>query len=134
MIFKTIKIIEIPNVHEERGKLAVIEKDIIPFDIQRIYYLFDVPNDAYRGGHAHISQQSVVIALSGSFDVILDDGENKTIVTLSKPNEGLYIPTGVWREIEDFSSGAVCLVIASTEFDESDYVRDYNVFKSSKNS
>lgn len=134
MIFKTIKIIEIPNVHEERGKLAVIEKDIIPFDIQRIYYLFDVPNDAYRGGHAHISQQSVVIALSGSFDVILDDGENKTIVTLSKPNEGLYIPTGVWREIENFSSGAVCLVIASTEFDESDYVRDYNVFKSSKNS
>jgi uncharacterized RmlC-like cupin family protein len=123
------KIIEIPNVHEERGQLAVIEKDIIPFSIKRVYYLYDVPSDAYRGGHAHIEQESVIIALSGSFEVIVDDGDIRKSIMLNKPNKGLYIPTRVWREVENFSSGSVCLVLASTEFNEVDYVRDYEDFK-----
>lgn len=123
------KIIEIPNVHEERGQLAVIEKDIIPFSIKRVYYLYDVPSDAYRGGHAHIEQESVIIALSGSFEVIVDDGDIRKSIMLNKPNKGLYIPTRVWREVENFSSGSVCLVLASTEFNEADYVRDYEDFK-----
>ncbi len=131
---KDVIIIDVPNVHEQRGKLAVIEKDIIPFNIKRVYYLYDVPNDAFRGGHAHIKQQSFIIALSGSFDVVLDDGNQKKIVMLNKPNKGLLIPQGIWRELENFSSGSVCLVVASTEYDESDYIRDYNEFKSSKES
>ncbi|RKE98107.1 sugar 3,4-ketoisomerase [Ichthyenterobacterium magnum] len=124
-----VDIINIPNVHEKRGKLAVIEKNLIPFAIKRIYYLYDVPSDAYRGGHAHIKQQSFIIPLSGSFEVTIDDGINKKTIMLNKPNKGLFIPSGIWREIDDFSSGSVCLVLASTEFDEKDYIRDYNRFK-----
>ncbi len=129
-----VAIIEIPNVHEKRGKLAVIEKDIIPFKINRVYYLYDVPSDAYRGGHAHKKQKSFIVPLSGSFEVLVDDGHQTQRYMLNKPNIGLYIPTGIWREIENFSSGAVCLVMASTEFDESEYIRDYDVFLSSKQS
>ncbi|MCK8480122.1 sugar 3,4-ketoisomerase [Psychroserpens algicola] len=124
--------LQIPNVHDIRGKLAVIEKETIPFSIERVYYLYDVPNDAFRGGHAHIAQESVVIALSGSFEVILDDGKNRKRIMLNKPNIGLYIPTGIWREIENFSSGSVCLVMASTVFNEEDYIRNYDDFVSSK--
>ncbi|WP_411767739.1 sugar 3,4-ketoisomerase [Winogradskyella sp. A3E31] len=131
---ENIQLIDIPKVHEERGKLAVIEKDIIPFDIKRVYYLYDVPSDAYRGGHAHLHQKSVVIALSGSFEVIIDDGMNRKSIMLNKPGKGLFIPNMMWREIENFSSGAVCLVIASTEFEENDYIRDYEQFKSLKSS
>ncbi|MGG5485500.1 sugar 3,4-ketoisomerase [Gaetbulibacter sp. PBL-D1] len=129
----TFRIIEIPKVHEERGNLAVIEKDGVPFDIKRVYYLYDVPSDSYRGGHSHIEQESLVLALSGSFEVVLDDGKQRQKIMLNKPNKGLYIPTGVWRELENFSSGAVCLVLASTEFNEADYIRDYDTFKLSKN-
>ena len=124
------KIIEIPRVHEERGKLAVIEKDVIPFTIKRVYYLYDVPSDAYRGGHAHKIQQSVIIALSGSFEVVIDDGSSRHSIMLNKPDKGLYVPTMVWREIENFSSGAVCLVLASSDYDEGDYIRDYQNYKS----
>ena len=124
------KIIEIPKVHEERGKLAVIEKNAIPFAIKRVYYLYDVPSDAYRGGHAHREQESVIIALSGSFEVVIDDGNSRHSIMLNKPDKGLYVPTMVWREIENFSSGAVCLVLASTDFDEGDYIRDYQSYKS----
>lgn len=127
-----IKIIEIPKIHDVRGNLAVIESDCIPFKMKRVYYLYDVPSDAYRGGHSHIEQLEFLVALSGSFEVILDDGKTKNSITLNKPNKGLLIPTGIWRELENFSSGAVCLVIASGEFDESDYIRDYNQFKLSK--
>lgn len=121
-------IIQIPDVHGERGKLAVVEKDIIPFKLQRIYYLYDVPHDSYRGGHSHKEQQSVIIALSGSFEIVVDDGISKKNYVLNKPNQGLYIPTGIWREIINFSSGAVCLVLASNEFDEAEYIRDYDEF------
>lgn len=119
----------IPNVHDLRGKLAVIEKDIIPFEMKRVYYLYDVPSDAYRGGHAHRKQESIMIALSGSFEVLIKDGEQEKKVMLNKPDRGLYIPTGIWREIDNFSSGAICLVLASTEFEEADYIRDFQEFR-----
>lgn len=127
-----VKIIEIPKVHEKRGKLAVIEKDTIPFEIKRVYYLYDIPTDSNRGGHAHLKQESFVVALSGSFDVVIDDGFKQQRIMLNKPDKGLYIPTGIWRELDNFSSGAVCLVMASTEFDESEYIRDYKKFNLSK--
>jgi uncharacterized RmlC-like cupin family protein len=130
----SVKLIHIPKVHDVRGNLAVIEGDCIPFEIKRVYYLFDVPSDAYRGGHAHKEQQSLILALSGSFEVVVNDGSKSERYMLNKPNIGLYIPTHVWREIENFSSGAVCLVLASTEYDESEYIRDYKAFLSSKQS
>ena len=125
---KDTSLIEIPKVHDERGSLAVIEKDVIPFNIKRVYYLYDVPSDSYRGGHAHLEQQSVIIALSGSFEVIVDDGESQKRVMLNKPTPGLFVPTNIWREIDNFSSGAVCLVLASTEYNENEYIRDYKSF------
>lgn len=127
-----VTVLEIPKVHDVRGKLAVVEKETIPFSIERVYYLYDVPSDAYRGGHAHKKQESVLIALSGSFEVIIDDGKQSKRIMLNKPNIGLYIPTGIWREIENFSSGSVCLVMASTEFNEGDYIRNHDDFVSSK--
>ena len=98
-----------------------------------MYYLYDVPSNAYRGGHAHKNLYQFLIALSGSFDVVLDDGNQKTKITLNKPNKGLLIPNGIWRELENFSSGSVCLVLASEEYDESDYIRNYKKFLSYKN-
>ena len=129
---KDVKIIDIPKIHDVRGNLAVIEGDCIPFEMKRVYYLFDVPSDAYRGGHSHIEQLEFLVALSGSFEVSLDDGKSKTSILLNKPNKGLLIPTGIWRELESFSSGSVCLVIASGKFDEADYIRKYDDFKLSK--
>jgi dTDP-4-dehydrorhamnose 3,5-epimerase-like enzyme len=128
-MLKKIELIDIPKITDPRGHLAVIEKNTIPFPIKRVYYLFDVPSDAYRGGHAHTKQETLLISLSGSFEVIIDDGFKQTKITLNKPTKGLYIPTGIWREIDNFSSGAVCLALASTEFDENEYIRDYDKFK-----
>ncbi|MBT8273255.1 MAG: FdtA/QdtA family cupin domain-containing protein [Bacteroidia bacterium] len=127
---KDIQIIDIPVIVDEegRGKLSVIEKDIIPFKIERVYYLYDVPSDAYRGGHAHKELIQLLIPLSGSFDVKLEDGRSTEVVRLNKPNKGLLIPTGIWRELENFSAGAVCLVLASNEFNEADYIWDYDTF------
>ena len=129
-----INIIDIPKISDPRGNLAVIEKDCIPYPVKRVYYLYDVPSDAFRGGHAHIEQQEFLVAVSGSFEVVLDDGETKQRVMLNKPNKGLLIPTGIWRELDNFSSGAVCLVFASDHFDEADYIREYNQFLRSKKS
>ena len=123
------KIVDIPKISDVRGNLGVIEKDTIPFKIKRVYYLFDVPSTAYRGGHAHINQVELLVALSGSFDVKLNDGIEETFVALNKPDKGLLIEKGVWRELENFSSGAVCLVLASDVFDEADYIRDFETFK-----
>jgi dTDP-4-dehydrorhamnose 3,5-epimerase-like enzyme len=125
-----MKIIEIPKIRDVRGNLAVIEKETIPFSIKRVYYLFDVPSDAYRGGHAHIEQSELLIALSGSFEVVLDNGVEKKRVMLNKPDKGLLIPAGIWRELENFSSGSVCLVLASDVFKETDYIRSYDNFQS----
>jgi dTDP-4-dehydrorhamnose 3,5-epimerase-like enzyme len=127
-----IKLIAIPKIEDRRGNLAVIEKDCVPFKINRVYYLYDVPSGAYRGGHSHKNQLEFLIALSGSFEVVLTDGKNDQRVMLNKPDQGLLIPTGIWRELENFSSGAVCLVIASDVFDEDDYVRNFKDFKLSK--
>jgi dTDP-4-dehydrorhamnose 3,5-epimerase-like enzyme len=128
-----IKILPIPKIQDVRGNLSVIEGDVIPFAMKRVYYLYDVPSGAERGGHSHKVQQEFLVALSGSFTVVLTDGKDKISVTLNKPNEGLWIPNGIWRELENFSSGSVCLVIASDIFEEADYIRDYNEFLLSKN-
>jgi len=126
---KDVQIIEIPKIHDVRGNLSVVEGNTIPFEIKRIYYLYDVPSGAERGGHSHIAQEELLIAVSGSFEVVLKDSWAEKIVTLNKPNQGLWIPTGIWRELQDFSSGSVCLVIASDTFDEQDYIREYKDFE-----
>jgi dTDP-4-dehydrorhamnose 3,5-epimerase-like enzyme len=123
-----IKIITIPKVEDHRGNLAIIEKKVLPFDVKRVYYLFDVPSTAHRGGHAHKEQSEFLIALSGSFDVVLKDGSTTQKVTLNKPDKGLLIQTNIWRELENFSSGSVCLVLASDVFSEEDYIRNYDEF------
>ena len=122
------KLITIPRITDPRGNLAVIENGVFPHDIKRVYYLHDVPSGAYRGGHAHKECVELLIAVSGSFEVVLDNGITKERVTLNKPSEGLLIDVNVWRELENFSSGSVCLVMVSTEFDEDDYIRDYEDF------
>ena len=123
-----IEIIEIPKIEDIRGNIAVIENEVIPFEIKRVYYLFDVPSSAKRGGHSHINQLELLLPLSGSFDVALNDGNEKRTITLNKPDKGLLIKSNIWRELENFSSGAVCLVIASGVFDEEDYIRDFETF------
>ena len=127
-----LKLIQIPTVEDLRGNLAFVQNDILPFDFKRIYYLFDVPSTAFRGGHSHINQHEILIALSGSFEVTVTDGKEKKSYLLNKPNIGLHIPTGIWRELENFSSGTVCLVLASDVFDEADYIRKYDEFLESK--
>ena len=127
-----IQLLQIPVVEDTRGNLAFIQKDFLPFEFKRVYYLFDVPSSAYRGGHSHIIQQEFLIALSGSFEVVLQDGVVKKSFVLNKPNVGLLIPTGIWRELQNFSSGAVCLVLASDVFEEADYIRDFDAFLESK--
>ncbi len=128
------KIIDIPKIvaDDGRGNLSVIEKDLIPYEIKRVYYLYDVPSDSIRGGHAHKELQQLLIALSGSFDVVLNDGINKEIISLNRPYTGLYIPSGLWRELENFSSGGVCLSLVSDVFKEEDYIREYSDFLSFK--
>jgi dTDP-4-dehydrorhamnose 3,5-epimerase-like enzyme len=122
------ELITLPKIEDYRGNIAVIEKDVIPFQIKRVYYLFDVPSTAKRGGHAHKEQFELLIPLSGSFDVQLKDGKEEKTVTLNKPDKGLLIKSNVWRELDNFSSGAVCLVISSGEFDEADYIREFDEF------
>ena len=123
-----IEIIQLPKIEDFRGNIAFIEKDIVPFSIKRVYYLFDVPSNAKRGGHAHKEQFELLIPLSGSFDVILNDGEKQQTITLNKPDKGLLIKSNIWRELENFSSGSVCLVISSGEFLEEDYIRNFDEF------
>jgi len=124
------KIVNFPKVTDYRGNLSFIEENRqIPFKIKRVYYLYDVPSGATRGGHAHKTLQQLVIALSGSFDIILDDGMQRRKFFLNRPHYGLYIPPKVWRELENFSSNSVALSLVSEVYDESDYIRNYDSFK-----
>lgn len=127
-------VIELDKVHSRSGNLTIIEDSIdIPFDVKRLYYLYDVPGGAERGGHAHKGLQQLIVAASGCFDVVLDDGKNRKVVELNRPYYGLYIVPGIWRELINFSSGAICLVLASEKYDVEDYIRDYDEFISMKN-
>ena len=130
------KFIDIPKIVSEEGlgSLSVIEKDLIPFAIKRVYYLYDVPSNATRGGHAHKQLQQFLVAVSGSFDVVLDDGLSRATFHLNRPYRGLYIPNGLWRELENFSSGAVCVSMVSEIYEEEDYLRAYQDFKLFKSS
>lgn len=125
--------IEFPVIPNPAGNLAVIEGEReVPFAIRRVYYLYSVPRGARHGGHAHRRLEQVLIAVAGEFDVILDDGEGRRSVRLAAPDRGLYVPTMIWRELVDFSSGAVCLVLASEPYDDGDYIRDYDEFVASR--
>lgn len=118
--------IELPVNHREKGNLTVIENGRhIPFDVHRIYYLYDVPAGESRGGHAHKELVQLIVAASGSFDIVLFDGNVKRAVTLNRPFNGLLVVPGIWRELNNFSSGSVCLVLASHEYDDNDYIREY---------
>ena len=126
---------DLPRIMDARGNLSYIEgPSFVPFDIRRVYYLYDIPGGADRGAHAHKALHQLVIALSGAFDVVLDDGKNKKFVRLDRAYKGLYICPMIWRTLHNFSSGAVCLVLASERYDEADYIRDYNSFLDSFNS
>jgi WxcM-like, C-terminal len=128
------KFIQLPKIHSPSGNLTSLEGGIdIPFFAKRVYYLYDVPGGSERGGHAHKELNQLVVAASGSFEVLLDDGINKKLVYLNRPNYGLLIVPGIWRELINFSSGAICLVLASTEYSESDYIRDFEQFKKLRN-
>jgi len=123
------KLVDLPKIPDARGNLTFVEADRhVPFSIKRIYYLYDVPGGAARGGHAHRELQQLMISMSGSFDVTLDDGRRRRRIHLNRSYLGLYICPMIWREIDNFSSGAVCMVVASHFYDENDYFRDYNMF------
>ena len=120
-------IIEMDQHHHDTGNITVVENGkTVPFDIKRTYYLYDVPGGESRGGHAHIELSQLIIAVSGSFTVTLDDGNVKRSFLLNRPYQGLYVVPGIWRTLDDFSSGSVCLVLASEKYSEEDYIRDYN--------
>ena len=128
------KIINLKRILDHRGNLSVVEqyKDV-PFPIKRVYWIYDVPGGECRGGHAHKQQSELIVAAGGSFTVTTDDGKIREDFFLNHPYRALLIPTGIWRTLNDFSSGALCLVMASDYFDESDYIRDYDEFISFKN-
>jgi hypothetical protein len=122
-------IIQLPKINNRAGNLTALENSItIPFDISRVYYLYDIPGGEARGGHAHKELEQFIIAASGAFDISLDDGVNKKVVHLDRPYMGLHIVPGIWRELLNFSSGAICLVLASHLYDEDDYFRDYSKY------
>jgi len=128
------KIIELDKIHNRAGNLTVVQNHLsIPFSVERVYYLYDVPNNAERGGHAHKELYQLIIAASGSFTIILNDGTVKKSFMLNNPNMGLLVVPGIWRELNDFSSGSVCLVLASMKYSASDYIRDYQEFLIYKN-
>lgn len=123
-------VVDLPRHRHPNGSLSVVQNDgTVPFDIKRVFYLYDVPGDAERGGHSHHVAQEFIIAAGGSFDVTVSDGHDTRKVSLNRPYKALYIPAGIWRNIDNFSSGSVCLVLTSRLFDENDYVRDYERFK-----
>lgn len=130
---KDCRMISLPKEGSDRGSLSHIASNgLIPFDIKRVYYTYDIPSGAERGGHAHIEQHEYVVSGSGSFTIIVDDGKEKKSFFLNSPNKGLYIAPGIWRELLEFSSGSIVLVMASGVYDEADYIREYSDFKELK--
>ena len=126
-------ILQLPQVNGVGGNITAINNQIeIPFETKRVYYLYDVPGGEARGGHGHKELQQLIIAASGSFDLIVDDGNIKRTFSLNRPNIGVYIPSGLWRELDNFSSGAICLVLASLKYNKTDYIRNYDEFKLTK--
>lgn len=124
-----IKLIVLPKLEDPRGNLSFIEEENhVPFKIERIYWIYDVPGGQVRGCHVFKEQKELIVALSGSFDVVIDDGINKKTVSLNRSYYGLYLPAGIWRQMENFSTNALALVLSSTQFSESDYIRDYQEF------
>lgn len=122
-------IIQFPKIQNRAGNITPLQNNIeVPFEIKRVYYLYDVPSGESRGAHAHKELEQLIIAASGSFDVTIDDGKNKKTVSLNRPNFGLHLKPGMWRELSNFSSGSICLVLASLLYDEADYIRDYDQF------
>ena len=129
MIISRCKLIDLPKISDPRGNLTYIEGNKhVPFDIQRVYYLYDVPGGSNRGGHAHRALHQLIIAASGSFDITLDDGQHKKQFHMNRSHFGLYVCPMIWRELKNFSSGAVCMVLASNIYDEADYLRDYKEY------
>ncbi|HEY3369704.1 MAG TPA: FdtA/QdtA family cupin domain-containing protein [Prolixibacteraceae bacterium] len=123
------QVLSLSKIHNPAGNITIVEgEQNIPFNLRRIYYLYDIPGGEFRGGHAHIELFQLIIAASGSFEVLLDDGQNKKIVRLNRPNFGLLVVPGIWEELFEFSSGAICLVLASQVYEEKDYIRDYKSF------
>lgn len=122
-------VLPLSKIHNRAGNITIVEgQNNIPFDVKRIYYLYDIPGGAGRGGHAHKELYQLIVASSGAFNVLLDDGENKKIVTLNRPDYGLMVVPGIWRELFEFSSGAICLVLASHKYDQNDYISEYEQF------
>ena len=134
MDISDIKIVELPKILDERGNLSVIEEEKdVPFKIQRSYWIYDVPGGEHRGGHAYKQNCEFIVALSGSFDVILDDGKERKTFSLNRSYYGLYVQKGLWREMDNFSTNSLALVLSSTKYDENDYIRDYEEFKRYRN-
>jgi hypothetical protein len=138
-VFKTstvndCKVINLPKFATTAGHITAINNGVeIPFNTKRVYYLYDIPSGESRGGHAHYNLHQLIVAAMGSFDMVLHDGQNERRITLNQPNQGLLVVPGIWRELENFSAGAILLVLASLKYDEKDYIRDFKDFKSQKN-
>lgn len=123
-------VVELSKIHNPAGNITIVQnKKDLPFNVKRVYYLYDVPGGSERGGHAHKELYQLIVAASGSFDVIIDDGKQKKVIQLNRPNFGLMVIPGIWREIVNFSSGAICFVLASEKYSEDDYIREYDTYK-----
>lgn len=132
-MFDQVRIINLPKIEDPRGNLSIIEEEKhIPFKIKRTYWIYDVPGGQSRGGHAFKEQQELIVALSGSFDVVVDDGKTKQTYSLNRSYYGLYIPAGLWRQMQNFSTNSLALVMSSTHYNEMDYVRDYQKFEKNR--
>lgn len=128
------RLITLPKISNSKGSISIIENfKHVPFAVNRIYYLYDIPSGSERGGHAHRELRQLIVAATGSFEILLDDGNERNTIFLNRPNVGLLLPPGLWREISNFSSGSICLVLASHEYEESDYIRNFNDFIKFKN-